>query len=221
MFKKVLVAEDMDSINNSTKTILNSLGIFKIEHVQYCDDAMLKVKKAILDKKPFDLFICDLNFKEDHRVQKIKSGESLIVALRELHLDLKIIVFSVEDRVRKIRALFNEYQINAFVCKGRYGLNHLKEAISLVYNNKNYTSPEISGALNSLNIVEIENYDIELMKLLSEGFSQYEIGERFKNEGVYPCSISSIEKRLSKLKDYFKAKNSIHLVSIIKDMGLI
>ena len=41
MFKKVLIAEDLDSINGGLKATLGTLGIDDITHVKYCDDAIL------------------------------------------------------------------------------------------------------------------------------------------------------------------------------------
>jgi hypothetical protein len=32
---------------------------------------------------------------------------------------------------------------------------------------------------------------------------------------------SSIEKRINKLKIYFKANNNVHLIAIAKDLGLV
>jgi two-component system capsular synthesis response regulator RcsB len=43
----------------------------------------------------------------------------------------------------------------------------------------------------------------------------------FKHEGISPNSKSSIEKQVSKLKIYFKANNTVHLVAIAKDLGII
>ena len=63
MFKKVLVAEDMDSINHAVASVLNELNIPKIAHAQYFDKAWLLAKKASQDDEPFDLLICDLSFK--------------------------------------------------------------------------------------------------------------------------------------------------------------
>lgn len=221
MFKKVLVAEDMDSINKSLEAMLQALGIQTIHHVQYCDDALLKFKKSLLDKEPYDLLISDLNFKEDHRNQKINSGEQLIETLLEQQPELKIIVFSVEDRIQKIKTLINNYHINGYVCKGRYGLNQLKDAMEHVHNDIFYSSPEISQALATPGTFEVDDYDIELMKLLSDGLTQEEIGCLFKEKEISPSSLSSIEKRINKLKDSFKAKNATNLVAIVKDLGLI
>ena len=57
MFQKVLIAEDMDFINSGIKSELIKLEIKEIEYVQYCDEALLKLKRAKLDGIPFDLLI--------------------------------------------------------------------------------------------------------------------------------------------------------------------
>ena len=61
MFKKVLVSDDLVSINLGIYTVLEQLKIPTIDTVQYCDDAFLKLKKAHLDGNPFDLLISDLS----------------------------------------------------------------------------------------------------------------------------------------------------------------
>ena len=78
MFKKVIIAEDFDSINLAVMQVLSDIGVTEIHHAKYCDDAQLKIKKAILDNDPFDLLISDLSFKSDHREVKLASGEELI-----------------------------------------------------------------------------------------------------------------------------------------------
>jgi len=102
MFQKVLVAEDMDFINSGITSELQKLEIPKIDFVQYCDEALLKLKRAHMDGDPFDLLISDLSFDEDSKVQKLTSGDDLIKEVRKLFPDLKIIVFSVEDKAYRI-----------------------------------------------------------------------------------------------------------------------
>ena len=63
--------------------------------------------------------------------------------------------------------------------------------------------------------------DILLVEKLSQGYSQDEISSTFKKQKIKPSSLSSIEKRLNKLKVQFKANNAIHLVAKVKDLGLI
>ena len=69
--------------------------------------------------------------------------------------------------------------------------------------------------------MEIDEFDIQLINLLSKGWSQDDISEDLKTKNISPNSLSTIEKRLNKLKVQFKANNTIHLVAITKDLGLI
>jgi len=221
MFKKVLVVEDMDDINRGINTALLDLNILEIEQVQYCDDAHLRIKKAIKDQKPYELLISDLSFNVDHREQQYPSGEALIKAVQQVQPNLKVIVYSVEERFQKVRALVNNYNINAYVCKGRHGLKELSKAIHSVYIDESYLSPQVEKALNKRSNLEIDDYDIELVNQLSQGLSQDEISSYFKAKNISPNSLSSIEKHLNKLKIEFRANNATHLVAIVKDLGLI
>jgi len=221
MFKKVLVSDDLGCTNEGVLSVIKSLKIKHAEQAQYCDDACLKIKRTQLDLDPFDLFITDLSFVKDHREQKYTSGKELIIALKKEYPHLKIIVYSVDDRLQKVRFLMNVHQTNGYVCKGRQGLVELENAIHAVYKNEIYVSPQLKPALSPKNDLEIEDFDILLIKLLSNGLSQEEISAHFKNENRSPNSLSSIEKRLNKLRIQFKANNAIHLVSIVKDLGLI
>ena len=53
------------------------------------------------------------------------------------------------------------------------------------------------------------------------GIPQDDITETFKKLDIKPNSKSTIEKKIAKLKDFFKANNTIHLVAITKDLGII
>jgi len=221
MFKKVIVADDLVSINLGMLTVLDTLKVGQVETVQYCDDAFLRIKRAFQDQDPFDLLITDLSFKKDHRDQNYPSGESLIEALHAEYPELPIIVYSIEDRIQRVRKLVTQYGVNAYVCKGRRGLIELKEAIQAVYEQELYVSPQVAPALSKKTDLEIDDFDILVLKHLSLGLSQDQISQQLKNDGVSPNSLSTIEKRLNKLRIQFKANNAIHLVAIVKDLGLI
>lgn len=221
MFDKVLVAEDMDAINKGVLSILSELNIKNIEQVQYCDDAYLKIKKADKDNSPFELLITDLSFVADYRKQKYTSGEELIEVLYKENPNLKIIAYSVEDRIQKVRRLVNKYNISAYVCKGRRGLHELSDAVNSVTNNERYLSPAVQNALSPKTELEIKDFDIELLNLLSKGLTQNEISLNFKKNNLAPNSLRAIEKHLNTLRTQFEANNAIHLVAIVKDLGLI
>jgi DNA-binding NarL/FixJ family response regulator len=222
MFKKVLIAEDLDAINLGIQQVLKDLNIVDFQHSKYCDEAFLKIRTAIDRNDPYDLLISDLSFKTDYRDPKIANGDELTQKARELQPDLKIIAYSVEDKSYRIKSLFENAGINAFVLKGLNSIEELKKAMHIIStSDEKFISPEIASVLQEKNNFEIDDVDIKILKFLSTGTSQDEIIENFKNCDIKPNSKSAIEKRLSKLKDFFKANNTIHLVSITKDMGII
>lgn len=222
MFKKVIIAEDLDAMNLGIQQVLKDLNIVDFQHSKYCDEALLKVRAAINQNAPYDLLISDLSFKTDHREVKIATGDELVQKVRELQPNIKIIAYSVEDKSYRIKSLFDNAGIDAFVLKGLNSIEELKKAIHIISSSdQKFISPEVSSALQEKNNFEIDDVDIQILKYLSAGTSQDEIIEIFKNSDIKPSSKSAMEKRLSKLKDFFKANNTVHLVSITKDMGII
>lgn len=221
MYKRVLIAEDIDSIIIAVAQILNQMGITNIDLVKYCDDAVLKVKKAIADGEPYDLFISDLSFEPDHREVKIKSGDEAIQQIRKLQPEIKIVVYSIEDKGFRIKSLFDNSRINAYIHKGRNSIVQLQSAITKIQEKDTvYVSPNLEYLINDKNAREIDDLDIQLIKQLSIGFTQDEMEARFKELGISPNSKSTIEKRLGKLKDHFRANNLVHLIAIAKDLGI-
>lgn len=221
MFKKVLIAEDFDSINIAVKQTLEQLGVEEIHYAKYCDDALLKYKKAFQDNEPYDLLISDLSFVADYRKVEIPSGEKLIEVIKKLNPDMKVIVYSVEDKSYTIKSLFEDQNIDAFVHKGRNSISQLKTAIESLLYNKKFISLELAHVLSGKSTNEIDNYDIELLTHLASGVALEEMEPLFKKLNITPNSKSTIEKRVAKLKDYFKANNNIHLIAITKDLGII
>lgn len=221
MFKKVLIAEDFDSINIAVAQTLELLGVEQIQYAKYCDDALLKFKKAKHDNEPFDLLISDLSFVTDYRKVEIPSGEKLIEVIKKLDENINIIVYSVEDKSYTIKTLFEVHNINAFVHKGRNSISQLKTAIETLLYGKTFISPELVHALQDKTGKEIDNYDITLLTHLANGIAIEDMEGLFKKLNITPNSKSTIEKRVAKLKDYFKASNNIHLIAITKDLGII
>ncbi|RZJ33805.1 MAG: response regulator transcription factor [Flavobacterium sp.] len=222
MIGKVLVAEDFDSVSIAVTKTLEELQISELHHSKYCDDALLKIKKALFEKAPFDLLITDLSFLEDGRQSRINTGEMLIAEVRRIQPELKILVFSVEDKPFKIKSLFDNYGIAGYIFKGRNSIPQLKQAISeLEKGGKPYLSPELSNIRSSNGVSEIDEYDITLLKYLALGLTQNEISAKFQQTGISPSSRSAVEKRINRLKIHFMANNSVQIVVMAKDLGFI
>ncbi len=222
MFKKILVAEDLDTISIAVGQVLEELCVSEIHHAKYCDDAFLKIKRALQDNAPYDLLISDLSFKTDHRENTLNSGDELIAAVKKVQPNIKIIVFTIEDKSFRIKSLFNTLGIDAFVSKGRNSIPELKKTIIEIFKEQKQTlSTELTQILRDKTLIEIENYDIEILKLLSKGYILEQISTEFKISGITPNGNSSIEKRINRLRIFFKASNNVHLIAITKDLALV
>jgi len=220
-FKKVLVAEDFDGFNVAVRDALTTLNIKESEHVSYCDDALLRIKRALFDQAPFDLLITDLSFAKDHRKVTLETGMELIAAAREIQQSLQVLVFSVEKRTHSINFLFKELGIQGYVLKGRGNIPEIKRAIQTICAGERYISHDIAHILADKSLEEIEDYDLTLMQLLADGMSQSDISDHFQKQAVSPSSVSSVEKRINRLKLTLRANNNVHLIAIAKDLGLI
>lgn len=221
MFKKVLVAEDMDSINHAVASVLRDLDIEEVQHAQYCDKAWLLAKKAILEQKPFDLLICDLSFKNDHRKEEIKSGKELIALLKQEDPHLKVLVNSIEDHPQTVKALWDSGNIEGYVCKDRHGMRDLRNAILKLNNGDLFNSEVIENAMKQENLFMLNDFEINLLKSIAQGLTQEEIQQNLKEKSISPNSKSSIEKRLKELREEFNARTTPHLIGIVKDLNLI
>src|SRR5690606_2102575 len=221
MFNKVLVVEDFQDTKSGIVDMLRGeLKISEIQEELYCDQAHNRLKVAQAQGEPFELLITDLMFKEDHVKQRLTSGPELIRAAREIQPDLRIIVNSMEDHPTRINALFKEEQINAYVCKGRQGLTELIKAIGEVYHNRTFVSPQI--CLNvSDNVFELDEFDITILRDLAAGHTKKEISERLKERNIVPNSESTIDKRIGKLFDEFRVRNTNQLLAKLIRMEVI
>lgn len=221
MFKKILVVDDVDVINAGVIQTLKSIEVQEIVHATYCDEAYLKMKRAVIDKVPFDLLICDLSFIRDHRVVDIVSGDALIKLARTTFPNLKIIAFSVEDHPEVIKSLWDTLLVDAYVCKDRESSRELQKAIQAVFSQERYLPLRLERILKQSNTIVLTQHDIEVLTMLAQGSNQDQIEARFKREGISPSSRSSIEKRLKELREEFNAQTTIHLITILKDNRLL
>ncbi len=221
MFKKILIAEDHEMGSYSVQKTLQDLNIPTVDYVYYCDDALSKVQKSIRENAHYDLLITDLSFEEDHREQKIKSGQELIKEIRELQPSLKVIVFSGEHKSGVIDSLFTDYHINGYVRKARNDSKDLKKSIASVYIGENYLSFDLKQEMKKFNNYEFSSYDITLVSLLSKGILQKNIPAHLEERNIRPSSLSSVEKRLNSLKEDLEVNSNEQLVAFCKDIGII
>lgn len=217
MFEKILIAENFSNDNFAVKKIVEELNIPHIDQANYCDDAISKIRKSFSNNLPYGLLITDLTF-DSNQEHVITCGEELIKVAKEEFPDLKIIVFSIEDRQPIINSFFEKYNIDAFITKGAESAKELKKAIEDVYENKIYL---YSNKSQKGGLFEFTNNDLELVRLLSVGMNVPEISVKFKTEKVYPNSESYLNKRLVSIRQHAGAATTLHLLTLFSDWNLI
>ncbi|SJZ52024.1 response regulator [Sediminibacterium ginsengisoli] len=221
MIKKVLIAEDQESANISVQKTLEEFGIADPHYVHYCDDAFHKIKKAKEMGDSYDLLITDLSFEEDERVQKIPDGKALILAVREIQPELKILVFSATREATIIEKLYSKLDIDGYVQKARNDAKELKLAIDTIGKNKCYYPRHLLDLVKQMNSHDFTEYDITIITLLAEGIMQKDIPAHLLEKQISPSGLSSVEKRLSRIKETLGFSKNEQLIAFCKDMGFI
>ncbi|WP_300603898.1 response regulator [Niabella sp.] len=221
MIKKILIAEDYESFNLSIQKTLETLQISNPDYVYYCDDALLRIEKALQVNDSYDLLITDLHFEEDHRQQKLTSGEALIAAARNIQPDLKILVFSATGKPATIEALFEKEDIDGYVYKGRNDARELQEALEQIAANRRYFPQQFVQQRRQKNAYELDEFDITILSLMAGGKRQQEISEYLKKNNLKPSGLSSIEKRLNTIKEALDCSTNEQLIAHCVKMRII
>jgi len=221
MFKRVLIAEDHESANISVQKTLQELQIAGVDYAYYCDDALLRIRKAIQLEEPYELLITDLSFEEDGRAQALPDGPALIRAARGLQPGLKVLVFSAEQKAAVIEPLFKELQIDGYVRKARRDAQELKQAVETIVKNRVHFPAHLRLAVSQKNTYAFTEYDVRLIKLLAGGMSQKDIPAYLQEKEISPASLSSVEKRLNQIRQALEFTKNEQLVVFCKDMGII
>ena len=221
MFKKVVLVEDFQGENQGiAETLTEKLAIEELQSEFYCDKAFNRLKVALKKNEPYELMVTDLFFEKDHVDRKLTSGRELIKLARAQQPGLKIIVHSMENNPIYVYALFKEHKINGYVCKGRRGMVELVNAVNEVFHNRTFVSAQLNLTAAN-NTVELDAFDRAILKELANGLTKKEDSAKFKKENRTPNSESTIDKRISKLYDEYKAKNTTSLLFKLAKEGKI
>ena len=221
MIDKIIIAEDQESANLSVQKTVEELRIDHVDHVFYCDDALNKIQIAKHKDHPYDLLITDLYFEADGTFQKIAGGFDLIRSVRAVQPEIRILVFSTENRPATIDMLFEKYEIDGFVRKARHDAKELKKAIDVLSKGQRYYPQALAQLVKQSNAYEFTEFDINIIRLLSQGYQQNEIPEFLKQRNIKPSSLSTIEKRLNQIREELGFSKNEQLVLFCKETGIL
>lgn len=221
MIRKMLIAEDHESVNLSIQKTAEDLNISEIDYAYYCDDALSMIQKALEKGNSYDLLITDLCFEEDYKKQQIKNGAALVTAARKIQPDLSILVFSAENRAAIIEKLYQDLKIDGYVRKARGDAKELKNAITVIESNKTFYPIELTKSTKPLNAHSFTELDILILNQLISGQKQQQISAYLESKRISPSSLSSIEKRLKTIKEALNFTNNEQLIAYCVKMGIV
>lgn len=221
MIEKILIAEDHEIENLAIQKLAEELKILEVDHAFYCDEALKKIEIACSRGAPYDLLITDLYFESDGSQQKITNGIDLISAARQIQPDLQILVFSAEKGVHIINKLVKDYQVDAYVRKARNDAKELKKAFQSLRQRQPYLPYYVARELMRPNIYEFSDFDIQIVRLLSQGYQQNQIPSYLKENNISPSSLSSVEKRLNQIREQLGCAKNEQVVLACRNMGIL
>jgi two-component system, NarL family, captular synthesis response regulator RcsB len=221
MINKVIIAEDQEFANLSVQKTLEALRIPHTDHVYYCDDALNRIQAALINGVSYDLLITDLYFEADGSFQKIAGGIDLIRAVRAVQPDIMILILSAEHRPATIDMLFKDYAIDGYVRKARHDAQELKAALEALAAGQQYYPRSLAQLVEKTNTHEFTEFDIHIIRLLSQGYQQNEIPDFLRQRQIKPSSLSTIEKRLNQIREELGFTKNEQLVLFCKDAGIL
>jgi hypothetical protein len=208
MFKKSINCRRFRQYQHCCCTGAWVTSIEVIQHSKYCDDAFTSKSS---DNDPYDLLISDLSFKNRSSWKTdLTCGDELIEAVKKVQPIIKTIVFLNRDKSYRIKSLFNNLGLMPMFQKEET-VPELQNAVETIYR-KRWESDCVTYTTNDKSLHEIGLY-ISL-KLLSKRIHPRRNFKRIQKYGNN-TNGSSIEKRINKLKIYFKA-NNVHLIAMLK-----
>ena len=200
---------------------MEDLQIRQFDYAFYCDDALAKIQIAKQIGSPYDLLITDLNFEDDGTSQKIGNGYDLIRSVREIQPDIMILILTAEGGPATIDKLYKYYEVDAYVRKARHDSKELKLAFDALSKGQQYYPRALSQLLKQSNTYEFSEFDINIIKLLSQGYQQNEIPDYLKQRNIRPSSLSTIEKRLNQIREELGFSKNEQLVLFCKEAGIL
>jgi DNA-binding NarL/FixJ family response regulator len=221
MIDKVIIAEDQEIANLSVQRTIEDLQISNVDHVFYCDDALNKIQAAKQKGDPYNLLITDLYFEEDGTHQKIAGGFDLIRSVREVQPEIMVLILSAEHRPATIDMLFKNYAIDGYVRKARHDAQELRAAFKALEKGDQYYPRGLAQLVKQSNTHEFTEFDINIIRLLSQGYHQNEIPDYLKKHNLKPNSLSTIEKRLNQIREELSFTKNEQLVLFCKEAGLL
>ncbi len=222
MKQHVLIVEDQqDVFENLNAKITKQHPHFLLKIADNCDDAYKYIRiNQVSD--PVTLLIVDLTFKWLKPNAMLKTGKSLLRALKEQELNIPIIIYSSHDEMEHIHPIISNYSPNGYVIKSNTSTNELLFAISEVLNDKRYFSQLIYEMQKQRLIytVNIDSIDEKIIELLPQINAIDDWNGKIYKDNT-PLSYKSIKKRIDNLCISLEVENQKQLLLKLQKLAIL
>ena len=188
-----MIVDDHKMIREGLKKILEFEG--EIQVIEEADNAQECLKK-LRSAKP-DIILLDINM-------PVMNGIETLQALKKKRKKYKVLMLTVHNEVEYLLKAV-DIGIDGYILKDSDS-NELKRAINTVYNGEKFIQPSLIPLLNSKLIArdldkekveKLSDREIEVLKLVSIGMFNKEIGKKLDiSERTVKNHMSSIFKKI-------------------------
>ncbi|MFD0993998.1 response regulator [Tenacibaculum geojense] len=219
---KILIVDDHQLIIEGILTALKNIDGLTTETCNNCDEAFSKIKTAVHDV-PFDILFTDLSFDNVTENSTLDGGESLIKAIRNLNIDIKVGIITGHTETNRIFNVVQNLEPITYLLKDKCNTEELQFAISKMMKNEMYYSHEVHQKLLKRALVEIQMDEvaIQILKELPKHPKISNLEGVIKKDDGSLLKIRSIENKLAKLRTDLQANNNTHLVLKAIELGII
>ncbi|MCI7791957.1 MAG: response regulator transcription factor [Lachnospiraceae bacterium] len=189
----VMIVDDHKMIREGLKKILEFEG--EIQVIEEADNGQECLKK-LRSAKP-DIILLDINM-------PVMNGIETLQALKKKRKKYKVLMLTVHNEVEYLLKAV-DIGIDGYILKDSDS-NELKRAINTVYNGEKFIQPSLIPLLNSKLIArdldkekveKLSDREIEVLKLVSIGMFNKEIGKKLDiSERTVKNHMSSIFKKI-------------------------
>ncbi|KAB1160536.1 response regulator transcription factor [Tenacibaculum aiptasiae] len=219
---KILLVDDHQLIIEGILSYLRDIDNLEIETANSCDEAFSKIK-ANLNKDPFHIVFTDLSFDNQKENNTLDGGESLIKALQQEKVDIKIGVITGHSETNRVFNVIHNLNPSAYILKGNCSTDELTFAIKKILKGEIYYTHEIHQKLLKRALIEIQMDEVAI-QILKELPKHAKIGNLeglIKKRDGSAIKVRSIESKLAKLRTDLQANNNTDLVLKAKELGIL
>jgi len=215
----ILVVDDhlmiLDGIKGAFSALKNEYDV-KIQVATDVDSAMRSINFQ-LAHCPFDIAAIDLAIPPGDKYPAINDGEDLALQVRQKMPSCKIIIHTFRDSRYKLRTVIDNINPEAILVKKETRSRNFLDAFNAFESGDTYFTPTAEAAMR-MSPLQIDHFDKKILEHLSKHSKVKDL------PGRVPLQLSSIEKRIKRLKEQIcespKAGND-QLIREAKSMGLI